>query len=73
MRTVFARTEAAHEYCTPLEHTLAGSLRYHLVAQSFHGQDFVGTYAGGEIELGGTPTAPVSHAEHIHGQATRTT
>lgn len=58
LRDEFAESAPAQEYCTRLEHIIAGNLRYHLVSPRFHGADFTGAYTGGTARLLGAPLAP---------------
>jgi hypothetical protein len=55
LRDTVAVSPEMREYCTRLEHILAGNLRYHQVSPRFHGAGFEGVFTGGEISVASRP------------------
>ncbi|MET9610043.1 terpene synthase family protein [Streptomyces sp. NPDC006512] len=55
LRSRWALTAEADEYCDRLEDMIAGNLRYHQISPRFHGSGFEGVFTGGQLKVTGTP------------------
>ncbi|MFD6892167.1 hypothetical protein [Streptomyces sp. NPDC059957] len=53
VRSRWALTPGADEYCDRLEDISAGNLRYHQTSPRFHGDGFEGVFTGGELQVPG--------------------
>ncbi|MEU9256367.1 terpene synthase family protein [Streptomyces sp. NPDC048270] len=51
LRSRWALTAEADEYCDRLEDISAGNLRYHQISPRFHGSGFEGVFTGGELRV----------------------
>ncbi|MFI5867769.1 terpene synthase family protein [Streptomyces sp. NPDC051546] len=58
LRSRWARTAGAAEYCDRLEDISAGNLRYHQISPRFHGDGFEGVFTGGELQVTGGRSGP---------------
>ncbi|MFF1410853.1 terpene synthase family protein [Streptomyces sp. NPDC058289] len=69
LRSRWALTPEAEEYCDRLEDISAGNLRYHQTSPRFHGGGFEGVFTGGELQVIGATGGASSRPAQVLRQA----